>query len=200
MIGSLLYRMRATSNMEEVILISWLNDFIFCPVSIYFHNLYGNLDKTIYQSEKQLNGSYVHKIIDSAKYSSSSSILQGVDVYSTSLNIKGKIDVFNKETGILTERKKKIVTIYDGYVFQVYAQCYALEDMGYNVSKIRLHSIDDNKTYNIPLPKDDIKIRDKFISLVGAMHKFDINNFVQTNIKKCENCIYEPLCDRSLVC
>lgn len=27
--------------MEEIILISWLNDFIFCPVSIYFHNLYG---------------------------------------------------------------------------------------------------------------------------------------------------------------
>lgn len=26
--------------MENPILITWLNDFIFCPVSIYFHSLY----------------------------------------------------------------------------------------------------------------------------------------------------------------
>ena len=28
--------------MDDIILISNLNDFIFCPVSIYFHKLYGN--------------------------------------------------------------------------------------------------------------------------------------------------------------
>ena len=31
--------------MDDYILISWLNDFIFCPISIYFHQLYGNKEK-----------------------------------------------------------------------------------------------------------------------------------------------------------
>ena len=42
--------------MEETILISYLNDFIFCPVSIYFHKLYGAMDKTLYQSSFQIDG------------------------------------------------------------------------------------------------------------------------------------------------
>ena len=36
--------------MEDLILISNLNDFIFCPVSIYFHKLYGNQDILIMYS------------------------------------------------------------------------------------------------------------------------------------------------------
>lgn len=31
--------------MDDVIIISNLNDFIFCPASIYFHKLYGSEDK-----------------------------------------------------------------------------------------------------------------------------------------------------------
>ena len=50
--------------MEETILISYLNDFIFCPISIYFHKLYGKLNKTLYQSEDQINGTNAHKAID----------------------------------------------------------------------------------------------------------------------------------------
>lgn len=46
--------------MEEIILISYLNDFIFCPVSIYFHKLYGAMDKTVYQSTFQINGINAH--------------------------------------------------------------------------------------------------------------------------------------------
>ena len=42
--------------MEDLILISNLNDFIFCPVSIYFHKLYGNQDNLTYQSQYQING------------------------------------------------------------------------------------------------------------------------------------------------
>ena len=55
--------------MEETILISYLNDFIFCPVSIYFHKLYGAMDKTLYQSSFQIDGTNAHKAIDSKKYS-----------------------------------------------------------------------------------------------------------------------------------
>lgn len=142
--------------MEEIILISYLNDFIFCPVSIYFHKLYGNMKVTLYQNSYQINGTAAHKTIDTKTYSTSSNILQGIDVYTEEFGILGKIDVFDIKKGILTERKNKILEIYDGYIFQVYAQYYALKEMGYKVKKIKLHSMQDNKTYNIGLPEENI--------------------------------------------
>ena len=34
--------------MDDIIKISNINDFIFCPASIYFHNLYGNENKLMF--------------------------------------------------------------------------------------------------------------------------------------------------------
>lgn len=59
---------------------------------------------------------------DSATYSTQKGMLQGISVYCEKYNLVGKIDVFDKKTGILTERKKKIKTVYDGYIYQIYAQ------------------------------------------------------------------------------
>jgi CRISPR-associated protein Cas4 len=53
--------------MDDAIIFSWLNDFIFCPVSIYFHNLYGNQTTMTYQTEKQINGTAAHKSIYEAQ-------------------------------------------------------------------------------------------------------------------------------------
>ena len=186
--------------MEEIILISYLNDFIFCPISIYFHKLYGTLDKTIYQEERQIKGTLIHKTIDNKTYSDKKSILQGMSVYCEKYGIQGKIDIFDVEKGILTERKNKITKLYDGYIFQLYAQYFALIEMGYNVKKIRFHSMQDNKTYNIDLPDDNLEMKEKFENLIKEIHEFDLFQFRQTNIEKCKNCIYEPSCDRSLLC
>lgn len=186
--------------MEEVILISYLNDFIFCPVSIYFHKLYGNLDKNMYQSTYQISGTDSHKAIDEHKYSSRKNILQGIDIYSSEFGLEGKIDLFDTNKGILTERKYKVNKIYDGYVFQLYAQYYALTEMGYVVNRMRIHSIVDNKNYEIDIPKDNPQMDNEFRKLIDDIHKFDIEKFVQTNRKKCEQCIYEPSCDRSRIC
>lgn len=41
--------------MDDIIIISNLNDFIFCPASIYFHKLYGSQDNLTYQSSYQIN-------------------------------------------------------------------------------------------------------------------------------------------------
>lgn len=122
--------------MEESILISYLNDFIFCPASIYFHNLYGSMDKSLYNRDYQVNGLNAHKAIDTRTYSSKLSVLQGIDVYCEEFKIIGKIDVYDIEKGLLVERKNKVDVIYDGYVFQVYAQYYALKELGYNVKKL----------------------------------------------------------------
>ena len=107
--------------MEENIKISNLNDFIFCPRSIYFHNLYSDLDEGLYHTTYQSNGKNAHKNIDKKRYSSRKSFLEGIDIYSEELGIIGKIDLFDQEKGIFIERKNKIKKIYDGYYLQVYA-------------------------------------------------------------------------------
>lgn len=55
--------------MDDVISISNLNDFIFCPASIYFHKLYGSEDNLMYQSSYQINGSKAHEAVDNARLS-----------------------------------------------------------------------------------------------------------------------------------
>lgn len=186
--------------MEETIIISYLNDFIFCPISIYFHKLYGNLDRNLYQTEYQINGTNAHKAVDNKTYSTSKNILQGIDIYSQKYGIEGKIDIFNINKGELVERKNKIKQIYDGYVFQIYAQYYGLTERGYKVKKLSLYSMSDNKKYNIKLPTEDLEMKIKFEKLIQNIHEFDIENFQQKNGEKCKTCIYEPACDRSLIC
>ncbi len=183
---------------EDILIISNLNDFVFCPASIYFHKLYGSMDKMMYQGEKQLNGTAAHKSVDTSNYSSSKHILTGLEVYSEKYNIVGKIDMLDTEKNILIERKNHVSKIYDGYVFQVYAQYFALTEMGYIVKKIRIHSMDDNKNYEIELPEQSLSMLHKFEKLVDNMRKFNLEDFVQTNGEKCANCIYEPICDRSV--
>lgn len=41
---------------NDEIPITELNDFIFCPASIYFHHLYEGMDTMSYQSMDQING------------------------------------------------------------------------------------------------------------------------------------------------
>ena len=78
--------------MDDIIIISNLNDFIFCPVSIYFHNLYGNRDVLTYKKEVQLNGTSVHNNVDNGEYSTRKDIVSGISAYSEKYNIICKID------------------------------------------------------------------------------------------------------------
>lgn len=184
--------------MYKEILITQLNDFIFCPASIYFHMLYGNTERMLYQSDKQIDGTAVHSSIDNNTYSSKKSIYTGIDVYCEKYGIIGKIDMYDEEKKLLMERKKTVKVIYDGYIFQVYAQYFALEEMGYRVNSIIIHSITDNKNYYIPLPKQNEVMFEKFESTIKDMHEFDVEKFIQNNSEKCRTCIYEPACDRGI--
>ncbi len=185
--------------MDDAIVISNLNDFIFCPASIYFHNLYGGMNTMSYQAAAQINGTAAHKAVDNGKYSTRKNVLTAIDVYSSKYNIVGKIDIFDCDKGILTERKRQIKQIYDGYVFQIYAQYFALCEMGYNVQYIRLYSMIDNRVYPIDMPDKNPNMFAKFEQIIFDMKNFDLNTFQQSNKDKCRNCIYEPACDRGLV-
>jgi hypothetical protein len=114
--------------MEDLILISNLNDFIFCSASIYFHGLYGGADKLTYQSAYQINGTKAHENVDAGKYSTRKNIITALEVYSQEYGVVGKIDIYDKDKKMLIERKKHVSVVYDGYVFQLYAQCFSLND------------------------------------------------------------------------
>lgn len=184
--------------METYIQISYLNDFIFCPRSIYFHQLYGNIATVLYHEEAQIKGRAVHEAIDQRTYSTEKDVLQGIDVYSQEYGICGKIDLLDTNSKTLTERKKHIETIYDGYIFQLYAQYFALLEMGYEVDQLYLYSVDTNKKFEVSLPQDDRTMYEKFNRLITEINNFDLNNFNQTNEDKCKRCVYSELCDQSL--
>ena len=106
---------------ETPLPVSLLNDFIFCPASIYFHMVDAEAEKLSYDSTEQPEGGALHEKTDSGEYSDRADVLQGVPVYCERYNLGGKIDVFEVSKRILAERKRKISFIYDGYHFQLYA-------------------------------------------------------------------------------
>lgn len=185
--------------METYIPISFLNDFIFCPRSIYFHQLYGGFNTQLYQQKPQIAGKAAHSSIDKKTYSTRKNILQGVEVYCEQYKIYGKVDLFDIDSGKLTERKREIKTIYDGYVFQVYAHYHALAEMGYEVKSIVIYDMMHNKTYPIPLPHENPEMQQNFENLIRQINEFDLHASGFAPVEaKCRNCIYSNLCDYSL--
>ena len=55
--------------MDDAIIISNLNAFIFCPASVYFHNLYGSRSTIIYQTSLLIKETDAHQVIDNETYS-----------------------------------------------------------------------------------------------------------------------------------
>ena len=56
--------------MESYIQISKINDFLYCPLSLYLHIAYDELDKREYQETAQIAGKIVHENIEKGEYSS----------------------------------------------------------------------------------------------------------------------------------
>ena len=122
-----------------------------------------------------------------------------MEIYSHRYNLAGKLDTFDIKKGLLTERKKKIKTIYDGYIFQLYAQYHCLIDMGFKVKNLRLYSLDDNKPYPIALPEENPDRQHQFEQLLHTIRQFSLNSPFQANPNKCQHCIYSSLCDHVLL-
>ncbi len=178
---------------EELIKITLLNDYIFCPRSIYFHNLFYDFNEEIYHSHYQKRGKISHKNIETSKYSNRKDILQGISVFSEEIGIIGKIDLYFKKSYELVERKYYIRKIYDGYKYQLYAQFFCLKEMGFVVKKLSLYSLKDNKKYFFNLPSE--KDKQFLISLVRKIKNYNLFEKFKQNTNKCKKCIYNNLCD-----
>lgn len=82
---------------EQPLAISQLNDFIFCPVSIFFHSLETG-ENIMVQDSFQLNGTNAHKHSDSATYSTKNKWLKQFDqtdsVYIFNLSNSCKVEKY----------------------------------------------------------------------------------------------------------
>src|SRR6056297_1516764 len=167
--------------MKDLIQISKLNDYLFCPRSIYFHFVYGNFSSRVFHEKEQRRGKISHENIDRQKYSTLKKYIQGLEVYSEKYGLIG--------------RKFKVKEIYKGYKFQLYAQYLCLKEMGKKVKSIFIHSLVDNKRTEIALPgKKDIQEIEKVIKKINSMEVADL--MILKNSQKCKRCIYKPLCHK----
>ena len=167
---------------------------MFCPASIYYHQIDQQTNELMGKSKQQIFGLAAHSTIDNNNYSSSSYVLQGITVYSSQYNLIGKIDIFNTKTGQLTERKNRIKYVYDGYIFQLYGQCFGLREAGFSVKSLCLHSLSDNRNYHIVLPESNSEMLKRFEQTLNSMNVFSFTSFKQDNVQKCSMCIYKYLC------
>lgn len=176
--------------------ISNLNDFIFCPYSIYLHNVYQSMSEESYHDLPQVRGKQAHKTVDNGTYSTKADVLTGLSVYSEKYGLFGKIDQFFVKKRRLVERKRCINHIYDGYKMQILAQYFCLIDMGYQVNELVFHSMKDNKNHTIPIPDDDTVAW--FEQNLGKIRAYNpLKPLGHVNSNKCDNCIYHALCDQA---
>lgn len=171
-----------------------LNDFIFCPYSIYLHNVYMETDEALYHATPQLRGKIAHKTIDDKTASSLKNDLISLSVYSDRFKIMGKIDIYKHKDKLLIERKYQLKQIYRGHIYQLWAQYICLTEMGYEIRQLAFYEISTHKTIPISLPNDDdIK---EFSSFIETFRNFNPEKPINTNLNKCKHCIYCNLCDK----
>lgn len=174
--------------MDSAIAISAINDFTYCPKSLYLHSVYSSFDTSIYHDTPQTTGSITHENIEDQRYITSKHILQGLSVYSARLGIKGKIDVYDAKNKHLVERKYRVKQVYTGFRYQLYAQMYCLEEAGFCVKRLFLHSLSNNKRYEIPLPNE--VERKEFEDVISEMKSFGAESIQNHTCNNCADNIY----------
>ena len=89
--------------MEELIPFTMLNDFIFCPASIYFHKMYDGVENLLFTGEKQIAGKALHKKIDDNTWTQSD-VICSQSFESRKYGLYGKIDKYYPKKKTLVMR------------------------------------------------------------------------------------------------
>lgn len=93
--------------MDKYIPISALNDYIFCPYSIYLHSVYMETDEDMFKATPQLSGSSAHNATNGKRHLLVEMILS-LPVYSEELGVAGIIDIYKGDQLLLIERKNNL--------------------------------------------------------------------------------------------
>lgn len=164
---------------------------MYCPVSIYLHSLYENFNTKTYHQTPQIAGTINHESIEAGTYTTSRRFVMGLDVSSERYNLVGKIDIYDRERKALIERKTRLKTIYPGFRYQLYAQYFCMKEMGYEVTALYVHSLEDNKRYRVAVPKK--KEREEFENVLQQIQKFGPSDMQNHSCERCSKSIYGAL-------
>lgn len=182
--------------MTDYIAISELNDFIFCPYSIYLHGVYMGTDEDIYKATPQTRGSIAHQGVDRKMSSHRSDYIMALPVISEKLGLYGKIDVYRKDRELLVERKYQLRQIFRGQIYQLWAQFFCLTEMGYSVRQLAFYEISTNKLIPVAVPQKEDE--EEFATFLQKFRSFDPTSTpFRINPNKCAHCIYCNLCDKT---
>ena len=181
--------------MDDYIAISTLNDFIFCPYSIYLHSVYMDTDECLYHATPQTKGRLVHESVDNKTSSNRKEDILALSVMSEQLGVMGKIDVYKQKEKKLIERKYQLKQIYQGQIYQLWAQYFCMIEMGYEINNISFYEISTNKTIPVNLPTS--KDRKELVTFIDNFRKYNLSEPISINVTKCSHCIYSNLCDKS---
>lgn len=180
--------------MHTLLPISYLNDFVFCPYSIYLHQVFEEGKEETYSAKPQQQGRSAHENIDHGirkdRY------LQAAYVICEELGIYGRIDRYEFTSNSLIERKRTVHKLYRGFYYQVWAQYYGMIEMGYQVDQIIVESVTDKRRTSIPIPT--IAQQQELQQHIERIRSYDpLNHRFMVNINKCKHCIYAALCDKT---
>lgn len=184
--------------METFLPITYLNDFVFCPYSIYLHQVFDNNAEDLYSASPQQRGRIAHSDIDEFDVPTKpdeEKTLKGIYVISMKLGIYGKIDTYYTEEKKLVESKYQIQTLYRGYYYQLWSQYFALTEMGHPVHSLYFYSIRDRRCFDVPIPTE--KDFQELKAHIRQIAWFNFEGFTQANFQKCMHCIYTSLCDKT---
>lgn len=181
--------------MDDYISISMLNDFIFCPYSIYLHNVYMEADEGLFHATPQTFGRVAHESIDNKCYSTRKSDLSSISVISENLKLTGKIDLYKADRKLLIERKYRLKNIFRGQLYQLWAQYYCMLEMGFEVEHIAFYETSTNRMLPVCLP--GATERDELQQLIIRFRSYTPGMQVKVNNNKCLHCIYCNLCDKT---
>lgn len=182
--------------MDDYIAIANLNDFIFCPYSIYLHGVYMDADEDTYKATPQTKGTLVHGGVDQKSGSTRSTDIFALSVYNENLGIYGKIDVYKKDKQWLIERKYNLKNIFRGQIYQLWAQYFCMSEMGYEVKRLAFYEISTNKMSDIPLPTE--QDRQELSEFIARFRNYrPLEDEISLNPQKCTHCIYCNLCDKT---
>ncbi len=153
-------------------------------------------DEMVFHAAPQTQGKIAHETIDRKKASNRADDIISMSVYSDEYGLMGKIDIYKRNEQKLIERKFQLKHIFQGQVYQLWAQMLCLNEMGYEVKALEFYETSRNKSIPVPIPsKADI---DLFKSFLQEFRSFDPGNTpFSININKCNHCIYCNLCDKT---
>lgn len=153
-------------------------------------------DETMYHATPQTRGRSAHETIDKKTASNRADDILALPVYSEEYGLMGKIDLYKRKTKKLIERKYQLKQIFQGQIYQLWAQMLCLKEMGYEVKELAFYEISTNKMIPVKMPdeKDIQEFRlfmERFRNYSPSETQFTINS------NKCSHCIYCNLCDKT---